>query len=56
MKLLVNDKELANYLCVLIDIKDQCSKIKMDESNESNIARAVGYIIENTIFIIFIHG
>ena len=46
MKLLVNDTELANYLCTIIDIKDQCSHIKIDESNESNVAQAVGYILE----------
>jgi len=43
MKLLVNDKELANYLCILIDIEDQCSHIKMDESN---VAQSIGYILE----------
>jgi hypothetical protein len=46
MKLLVNDKELANYLCSLIDIKDQCSQIKIDESNESNVSQSIGYILE----------
>jgi hypothetical protein len=46
MKLLVNDTELANYLCILIDIKDQCSHIKMDESNNSNVANSIAYILE----------
>ena len=46
MKLLVNDKELANYLCILIDIKDQCSHIKLDESNKSNLSQSIGYILE----------
>ena len=46
MKLLVNDKELANYLCILIDIEDQCSHIKIDESNNSNVAHSIAYILE----------
>jgi hypothetical protein len=46
MKLLVNDKELANYLCTLVNIEDQCSHIKLDESNESNVAYSVAYILE----------
>jgi hypothetical protein len=43
MKLLVNDKELAHYLISLIDLKDHCSHIEL---NESRTAEAIHFIIE----------
>jgi hypothetical protein len=43
MKLLVNDKELAHYLISLIDLKDYCSHIEL---NEVNTANAIRFIIE----------
>ena len=46
MKLLVNDKELARYLISLIDIKEQCQHLKVDESNDSKLAEAMLFIIE----------
>ncbi len=46
MKLLVNDKELARYLISLIDLKQQCSDITVDESNDSKLAEAMIFIIE----------
>jgi len=46
MKLLVNDKELARYLISLIDLREHCSHIKVDESNESKMAEAMLFIID----------
>jgi hypothetical protein len=46
MKLLVNDKELAYYLISLIDLKELCREIKVDESNGSKTAEAVAFILE----------
>ena len=43
MKLLVNNKELAHYLISLIDLKDHCSHIEL---NELNTAKAIDFIIE----------
>ena len=43
MKLLVNDKELAHYLISLIDLKDHCSHIEL---NELKTAEAIQFIIE----------
>ena len=43
MKLLVNDKELAHYLISLIDLKDHCSHIEL---NERKTAEAIQFIIE----------
>jgi hypothetical protein len=43
MKLLVNDKELAHYLISLIDLKDHCDHIEL---NETQTAEAVQFIIE----------
>ena len=51
MKLLVNDKELANYLCILIDLEDQCRHIKIDESNKSNVAHSIAYVLEKRIML-----
>jgi len=45
MKLLVNDKELAYFLMSLIDIKDHCKHIQINESNDSHAAGAIGYIL-----------
>ena len=45
MKLLVNDKELAHYLISLIDLKEMCREIKVDESNSSKTAEAVAFIL-----------
>ena len=46
MKLLVNDKELAHYLISLIDLKEMCREIKVDESTSSKTAEAVTFILE----------
>jgi len=46
MKLLVNDKELARYLISLIDLKEHCSHIKVNESNDSKMAEAMMFIID----------
>ena len=43
MKLLVNDKELAHYLISLIDLKDHCAHIEL---NELKTAEAIQFIIE----------
>ena len=43
MKLLVNDKELAHYLISLIDLKDHCAHIEL---NEVRTAEAIQFIIE----------
>ena len=43
MKLLVNDKELAHYLISLIDLKDHCSHIEL---NERKTAEAIQVILE----------
>ena len=43
MKLLVNDKELAHYLISLIDLKDHCAHIEL---NERKTAEAIHFIIE----------
>ena len=43
MKLLVNDKELAHYLISLIDLKDHCAHIEL---NERKTAEAIQFIIE----------
>lgn len=43
MKLLVNDKELAYYLISLIDLKDHCAHIELDERKT---AEAIQFIIE----------
>ena len=43
MKLLVNDKELAHYLISLIDLKDHCAHIEL---NERKTAEAINFIIE----------
>ena len=43
MKLLVNDKQLAHYLISLIDLKDHCSHIEL---NERKTAEAIQFIIE----------
>jgi hypothetical protein len=43
MKLLVNDKELAHYLISLIDLKDHCLHIEL---NERKTAEAIQFIIE----------
>jgi len=43
MKLLVNDKELAHYLISLINLKDYCAHIELDERNT---AEAIQFIIE----------
>ena len=43
MKLLVNDKELAHYLISLIDLKDHCAHIELDERKT---AEAIQFIIE----------
>ena len=43
MKLLVNDKELAHYLISLIDLKDHCAHIELDERKT---AEAIHFIIE----------
>ena len=43
MKLLVNDKELAHYLISLIDLKDHCAHIEL---NERKTAEAILFIIE----------
>jgi ribosomal protein L31 len=45
MKLIVNDKELAYYLISLVDIKKHLSHIQIDESNTSNVAGIMGYIL-----------
>ncbi len=43
MKLLVNDKELAHYLISLIDLKDHCAHIEL---NEVRTAEAIQFIIQ----------
>ena len=43
MKLLVNDKELAHYLISLIDLKDHCSHIEL---NELKTAEAIDFVID----------
>ena len=43
MKLLVNDKELAHYLISLIDLKDHCLHIEL---NERKTAEAINFILE----------
>ena len=35
MKLLVNDKELAYYLISLIDLKELCKEIKIDDDGKN---------------------
>ena len=46
MKLVVNDKELAYYLISLIDIREYVKHIQIDESNNSNIAGVIGWILQ----------
>ena len=43
MKLLVNDKELAHYLISLIDLKEHCAHIEL---NERKTAEVIHFIIE----------
>lgn len=43
MKLLVNDKELAHYLISLIDLKEHCAHVEL---NEFKTAEAIDFIIE----------
>jgi hypothetical protein len=43
MKLLVNDKEIAHYLISLIDLKDHCSHIEL---NELKTAEAIDFVID----------
>lgn len=45
MKLIVNDKELAYYLISLIDVKDYVKHLTIDESNSSNVAGVIAYIL-----------
>lgn len=43
MKLLVNDKEIANYLCTLLDIKSQCSHVEL---GDQAVSEAIRFIVE----------
>jgi hypothetical protein len=46
MKLLVNDKEISRFLIQLVNAKDACKHIELNESNTSHVANTVAWIIE----------
>jgi hypothetical protein len=46
MKLLINDNEIARFLIELVNVKDSCKHIKLNESNSSHLANAVAWVIE----------
>ena len=43
MKLLVNDKEIARFLIQLVNVKDSCKHIEL---NEKHLATAISWVIE----------
>lgn len=46
MKLLLNDKEIARFLITLVNVEDSCKGIQIDESNDSNLAKVIGWVLE----------
>ena len=46
MKLLVNDKEIARFLIQLVDAKDSCKNIELNESNDSYLANTIAWVVE----------
>jgi hypothetical protein len=43
MKLLLNDKEIARFLIALIDVREACKKIEL---NEQHTATAITWVID----------
>ena len=46
MKLLLNDKEIARFLIELIDVREACKKIEL---NEQHAAATITWVIDRKI-------